>query len=72
MQQLQAERAPVIHSVSALRFVDGNLAEQRDGLAVPSQDEGMVGSHHRVVAAPNALRHRTLLSVILLGASLFT
>ena len=51
-----ARHSPIIGVVDALNFVDGNLAQQRDGLRVPVEDQGVVLCNHWVVATADVLR----------------
>ena len=55
-------RIPSIRSSGLLLLVDGNLAQQGHGLAVPVEDEGVVGGHHWVVPFPDGLHSPCLVS----------
>ena len=48
-------RIPSICSSGLLLLVDGNLAQQGHSLAVPVEDEGVVGGNHGVVSFPDGL-----------------
>ena len=47
--------SPVIYVVCSLGSVDGDLAQQRDGLVVPIEDEGVIGRHDAVISTPHIL-----------------
>ena len=69
-------RLPSICRSCLLLLVDGNLAQQGHSLAVPVENEGVVGGHHRVVSFPDGLHAPCLVSSpsgqpgIILGFSL--